>query len=1018
MRLRAWQCALCLGWLGGIFCLLGIAEKFFRLTESAAGLVTAGVIIISTLALTFLGQKTRRELSGPQAIALEIEKAQPELLDAFICAVELEQKVGKLTSLEESLLQDMRQRFADEPQLFLAMFEQRFAWRRTLLAAAAGLLLIGIASLADVLPKTYFALRDAIAGECSGIDFHLATTEVAIHSDLRLEVDITRWEQEAEIEVREQSAHGVNSYRQTMLPQKSARLAFNFYDLSTACEFRVVTPSLRSSWQALRVYTPPAAKAISISTLPLAYTGGEAQVFSAFQDFTLIEGESFRLDLQLPAGISCELLAEPPFQTPQAGPSQTILLEKTTRYQVYLHDQDGHSSPCLPFTVTAEPDLPPVLEIREPDQETTLKPGDALLLDILARDDFGLLDVVLQFSRSGGDRQGRLLYASPEEQPAEKEVEFSERWDFAGLDLQDGDLLTCLLLVRDNRQPQPQTTRSDLFFITIRPDADSIDADGQAGGKEKKADISDLLAEAKRLLRFSWDIFSTAEAIPQEELQRQQFSLLRDLKELELEVRRRFNSLQAEAQGAIAEPLPTLFAEAGKYYLAAIALLERELIEESLQPQERALTALVRIENEMLKNSMKSKKPGQEGEGEGEQDEQQEQQPEADKQQQQRQDLRKMQESMEELRQLAARQQQLNQDSAAANALPPALAERQSNLTAAADDLSEQLGKISDAASSSASLKAAGQEMRRGRDAFSQSDLRTGGIHGQRAHNHLLESMRNLENALRKASANQIARLSEKAASLADAQRQESESSSAPPSHPSASQEARERQSQLKEQTEQLQQEVSEASALLEGDFPEVSQSLREALSNLSKRGLPSKQTRAQNALLYKRFEAAAKEQREAANLLQAFSQDLADSAEKLPPISSEDLRQMLEQLQRHADELQAAENQSSQERSRERMQQVRDNASRLMQNAADILKDQRLQQIADELQVPTGESASSEVLRRTQSMFKAANAVLLQYLARYNLQNRQKFSRQNIPPPKKYKRQVQEYFKELGSEE
>jgi hypothetical protein len=1017
LRLRGWQCAVCLVWLGAAFCLLAWWERAFQLTELQALLSIAAVSIVSTLALTFLGQRARRALRNLQTLALDIEQAHPELLDSFICAVELEQQNRPLTSLEESLRQQMRRRMAAEPDFFLSVFTARYRWRRTLVLAGIGLLLLIIASLGAMLPKASFALRDLLAGECSGIVVYLPADEVAIHSDLRLEVKITRWEQEAEIEVLEQLPQGRQRYRQTMLPQKSGRLAYNFYDLNAPLAFRILTPSLRSSWQTIDVYTPPAPEAITLTTLPLPYTRREAETFSAFQDFTLIEGEAFRLQLQLPPGVSCELQAEPPFPEPQPGPEQTITVTKTTRYQAVLRDQDGHSAACPPFTVTAEPDLPPVLEIREPGQESTLKPGDALLLDILARDDFGLLDLVLQFSLSGADRQARLLYAAPEEQPAEKEIEVSQRWDFAGMNLQDGDLLTCVLLLRDNRQPAPQTTRSDLFFITVRPDSDSIDSDGDSG-QEKKADISDLLAEAKRLLRFSWDILSIATLIPPAELQQQQFTLLRDLKELELEVRRRFNQMQTEAKGMIAEPLPSLFATAGQQYLAAIALAERQLIEESLQPQERALTALVRIENEMLKNSMKSKKAGQEGEGESAEQEQPQHSDDQQQSQLQRQALQQMQEALDDLRLLAARQEQLNRDSAAASALPAALAERQDNLMADSESLRQRLAELPEARSCSASLTAAGQEMRRGTAALQRSDLRTGAIHGQRAHNHLLESLRNLENALRTASANQIARLSEQAAGLAEQQRQESENSASLPDHPNAAQEARERQRQLREQTGQLRQEVAETSALLENDFPEVAQSLRRALEQVEQRGLQKSQTRAQNALLYKRFEAAAKEQRDAANLLQSFAQDLSDSASKLPPVSSEDLRQMLEQLQRHAEEMQSAGQQSSQERARERMQQVRDSASRLLQNAAEVLQDPRLQQISDSLQVPIGESPSSEVTQHTQSLFRAASEVLLQYLARYDLQNRQKFSRQNIPPPKKYKRQVQEYFKELGTGE
>ncbi|NLF93527.1 MAG: hypothetical protein GX564_06530, partial [Oligosphaeraceae bacterium] len=46
LRLRGWQCAGCLIWLGAIFCLLAWWEKFFQLTERQALLSVAAVSVV------------------------------------------------------------------------------------------------------------------------------------------------------------------------------------------------------------------------------------------------------------------------------------------------------------------------------------------------------------------------------------------------------------------------------------------------------------------------------------------------------------------------------------------------------------------------------------------------------------------------------------------------------------------------------------------------------------------------------------------------------------------------------------------------------------------------------------------------------------------------------------------------------------------------------------------------------------------------------------------------------------
>jgi hypothetical protein len=996
--------------LGLSICLLAAWSYCFGLREMPAALWLSGIFLVSSIILTWLGYRSRFRAGSLTRLALDIEQAHPEMLDRLICAVELEnRRQDTLTRLERALLEEMQRKYAQQETFFPEVFQKRYAPKRTILLLLSAFLLLLVIPGLGVFRKAQYFLGDFLSARSSGILLSLPGREFAVHSDVRIEAEITRWENQAEIEIRE---NGGASYRQNMHPQDGRRHTFSIYDLNENLRFRVITPSMKSSWQELSVYTPPAAETVQISTMPLQYTRHPVQTFNDFEDFTLTEGESFQLQLSLPQGVSARLQRDDT-ETKAIDSLTHIRPQKSTRFQVILDDSAGHQARCQPFTVNIEPDLPPALELREPSQDSSIKPGDSLLLHIVAKDDFGLSSLTLQFSVSGGARQ-KLLLARPEEQ-FEKELEHRDVWVLDELDLKDGDLLSCMVIASDNREPNPQSTRSDIFFVTVRPDANMLESEGDSSGEQKMADISDLLAESKRLLRLTWDTLSEQQALSDKELERRHFELLRDVKELEIEVRRRFNKLQEESMGMLAEPIPSLFQQSSQFLNAAAALLERTLLEESLQPQELSLAALTRLENELLKNAMKSK--GEQGDGEEQEpSEEQERQKEDGQQEQAKKSLESMREGMAELESLLRRQQQLNQDSANAASLLDELAQRQENIRADTQKTADRLHQLPEPLSANLSLQNAGSEMERGRDAFQESELRTGNLHGQRAHQELLQARRELEAALRQAGANQISRLADQAANLSAAQRQAAEQSSSV-EEPTQAKDLRDQQKQLQGATEKLLQEIQQVSSTLDEDYPEASQSMRAASQQAEQRGLSKKQARAGNALLYRQFEAAAKEQRDAANLLQALSQELQASAEKLPPMSSEELREMLQQMQEYADQLETAGRQSSENRKRQQLRQTRERAAQTLQNAAEPLKDHRLQDIVDDLRMPDGEASSGEISEKVMSLFKAAAAVLQEHLARFRLEDKVNFTRENVAPPRKYKHQVEQYFKRLGTE-
>ncbi|NMA46414.1 MAG: hypothetical protein GX945_07625, partial [Lentisphaerae bacterium] len=603
--------------------------------------------------------------------------------------------------------------------------------------------------------------------------------------------------------------------------------------------------------------------------------------------------------------------------------------------------------------------------------------------------------------------------------PAELEWHYSELWDLPAAGLKDGDLLSCHVVVADNRQPDPQTARTEIFFVVVRPEPESIDAEGNES-QMQKGDISDLLAEAKRLLRLTWDAMQQIDA----ERARSSSELLRDLKQLELDVRSRFHDMQEEALGMMGEPFTTLFARASQELLEAAKMVERALLEEGVAPQERALAALTQIENEMVKNAMRSKKAKSGDEqGEGEEQEQQDKQQQQQQQQQaqsQQEKINRLKKQREALQRLIGRQEEINRESRRADADADALAGKQGTLHNDTSDLRRDIQASPEGKDAAEALNRATREMDNGRMAFGREDLRSGGIHGTRSLAALVSALRALEDALRNASANQIAQLAQQADQLSQEQQEAAQASAEAATQPpdaGTAKAMREKQNELKRQSDELMQAISQAAESLQDDYPEAAKALRAAAEQSRQRELPAHQQRAINALLYKRYERARKDQVDAANYLQALAMDLQNASAQLPPIGEQDLREALQQLGEQAEKVSQAMQDQNQQRASQRIENARQSTADMLQRLADAGKDMRLQQLSDDLRLPTGDASPSAAGAESIERFRAAAAVLTQHLEKLLVERKLSIRRQVSPPPAKYQRLVEEYFKSLSRE-
>ena len=1017
---------------GGYLLLLTWAERLLGMQEtSALALLAVGGLC----AVVFVCLAVRHALARFPTLAQmswEVEKACPELRDAYACAVETEHLDRAPREIELVQHERLLARLDKAPLGLKRIFAKRLGWLPPACWLLVSVVLLALGCRGRVCRKGYWGLQSLLSDQAQGLVVAEVEAEYQAGSDIRVNANVRRWECEGVLEWREDGGE-IQSAPMTALPDR--RLALTLFEVSAPLEFRVVTPSLRTGWQRVGVYEAPEARKVEIRVEPQEYTGRPPQEFETWHDLSLVAGDRYAVRLWVNSGISASLWDEAReigiFQP--SGDGELRLEDapaKSGRRQVIFADVAGHRHSGRSFQVEIIPDLPPVLEVKEPSAETKLHRGDDVRLKIYAADDFGLSRVWLRYTISGGEPQEMTLFASPTGTLPAKEQEINQLWKLSDMSLPDGEFISAVVLAEDNRQPTPQTTAGDLLFLTVLPREEEVEADeGNGQQEEMEVDLGPLLAEAKRLLRLGWDNLALSRNLTErnEELRRGQEEQQRDLRKLAAEVIRFGEEMRKKAPGPLPPDLTSALQQIAQYLEAAANLAERWLFQEALRPQEQALALLVRLENELLKNAMSRSQSGQssgqqpsQGEGQEESKSPSEQQPQAQPEQDASQLREQLKQELEQVQRLAQEQNKLNSDIHGQQNLASQLAERQEQLRRETEQLASSLSRQQLANTAAHSLQQGEREMSRGTEALGQGQSGTAEAHGQRVLQQLQMAGRQLESALRQLTTAQLRNLAGQAESLARQQEAEAMKTGemTGDSSRSDSAAARQRQKDLQSATERLEQALRQEAERLSEEYPETGKALSSALERSRQRGLQSSQQKAGNALLYRRFETASREQGKAANLLQALGQDIREGLDKMPAIDSEELQRALEQLEKWREELSQAARDRNQQRGQQRQRQVREMAAEELGDLGRALRDEGLREVSGRL-ARQGDFSDTEGEnpQLTAELLRAASVILQRRLEALAVEEKVRFSRDKVRPPRQYRRQVEEYFRKLGGD-
>ena len=1011
-------------------------------------------------------------------IARKVESDHPELLDVYNCAVDLleRKKPEELNSMEKRVLEEAAKRTSEIPLAQSILPKPNIRTMALVGIAASCAFLVYSKSLPSV-QKAINSWTDISNDTVSGLSVQPGNDEFPRGSDVAVHAHIYRGVREASIEYRvgegalqkepmrlraglevapmefkilDSVKDGHGSILETTIPHGIAKgqavqlsgdnewsagihrvieadgkhlvilknipansgeisgkvlplqaQEFYFYGIKDTVNYRVVTPELTGAWHELTSYIPPSIEKATWKITPPAYTQVPVSEQDGFQPIRMPEGSLLEL----------EVLGEPPESTTYLvrGDNQLeidgelgkwfhqwIPSEETT-YSVLIRSKDNREFQSKPVALEIIKDEPPIVEIRKPAKDQQLKLDQFLAVEAFAVDDYGLLEARLQVRLPGGIRSETMPI-----KPIQKEKILRGSLKLSELVLEVGDYFSYYVEVADNRPNDPQWARSGIYFIEIIP-PDQEPMEGNEGPDPKEIPLRNLINENKRLLRETY----TGTSLEQPDRMEQSRKVANIAHELEKDMNRLYSENKEKLPGALGELLQSATKSIHEGQVAAT----KDQLDETLAHSEDSLRNLVKMSAMLRRPPTKSKKPSKsksEGEGESQQNKEQskEQQPPNLAEQ-----FQKMQEDLAAARDLLKQQNALNPQvsrnasTGRKGAANTKLAEKQDNIAQATRDLRNRIYDRTGKFGFAEPLDQAEEEMGRVSGDLNEDQPAEAQPHGLRASEALEQSVKTMENALRQLGNQMVQGLAQKSKELAKEQKglqQSTESASKGEGGP-----LKNEQQRINNDANQLLSAMSQVARALESVSPRANEALFQAASEARKGGIEKAGKRAENALNYEIFKKAMREQEKISRELDKTSDSLEDIQRKLANESNELLQQLLKDL--------AQSRRGMPGMNAEELQQTRQEIANQLGQLEATAKYVQLQNIMQQLQhgkfsdqIQQNIGATNEILGQTQQ-------ILQSFLWQDALKESMTHNRETTAPPRKYKGQVQEYFRRLA---
>ena len=184
-----------------------------------------------------------------------------------------------------------------------------------------------------------------------------------------------------------------------------------------------------------------------------------------------------------------------------------LVLTRDDSYRVRLSDRDGlNSAGDSEYFIRLMDDRPPDVRILRPSTDQGITPLEEVTIEARADDDYGVSTLELVYAVGGG-AEHVVPFSRIAGTPIQKLG--SHLLAAEELKVKPGDVITYYARARDvGRGKRPTETKSDMFFLEVKPFSEEfVAAQSQAGaGAQGDPQLDSLISAQKEIISATWNI--------------------------------------------------------------------------------------------------------------------------------------------------------------------------------------------------------------------------------------------------------------------------------------------------------------------------------------------------------------------------------------------------------------------------------------------------------------------------------------------------------------------------------
>ena len=769
------------------------------------------------------------------------------------------------------------------------------------------------------------------------------------------------------------------------------RFGYEIFNINENMEYYVTANGIESERYTVEVFDMPKVTAVEVTYTYPEYTQLNPITQQGEGNIRAVAGSQAEVRITTNKAIeSATLTVDAQDPTPMLisdGRTLTTTLDVLTdgKYTVKLLCVDGFNNQTpIEYTITAIPDEPPEVAIKEPGRDIKATKLEEVKVLAEAADDYGVENMTLMYSVGSGEPQE--LEAETVEVKEKKIISGAYVFYLEELDVEPGEIISYYAQATDNNtRTGPGTDTSELYFIEVRPFNErymQMDAEGQQAPEEQP--FPNLISDQRTIIKNTWKHIHSRPSPMTENYQSAVKKIGDEQDQLKDKTQRVTDELSMSMRDANVDPemlmnLEEAVAKMGEasgelHAIKPKAALPHE--QDALKLLTKAMMELDKVLTRMRSGGSQAAADNIEMDMEDLQDTIEQDENELDEQMREQ-----TQELLDQARDMLSQQEQLTEQSQQmAREGQPSQREMQQNsqqeqqMAGQAQQMAEQAQQMGQSSGQGAGQSNTGQRMVQAGEALQQASEnmqaasenmgagqpQMGAAKGEKAEENLQQAIEDLEKVAAQYTDQALESVTETLDQLVADQsevreqtetlEEEDRRNDIGPEDLRNASELANQQRNLRRDLEQLQRNLSNLREALSDNEPQAARNVGDANRRIIEEQVPENMEDAQRALQWRNFQSSDREQREVLDTLLEARDDLQGARTNLAETEEEQLDAALDQIESWAAqmediqrELEAMDNQETPltPEQEARQQQLSEQQEQIQQRAQDAMEAQ-----------------------------------------------------------------------------